>query len=95
MTALVTVVTTTLIRSDKDYKQKPVYFVSKMLMDVETRYTNFECITLALKMAEKKIRPYFQTHTIIVLTRYSIRAILHKPNASGGGGGGGGRSRNG
>ena len=53
-----------------------------MLTDVETRCIDFEQIKLALIMAAKKLRPYFQAHTIIVLTSYPIRAILHKPDAS-------------
>ena len=72
-----------LVRSDGDGKQKPVYFVRKMLTDAETRYIDFERITLALRMAAKKLRPYFQAHTIIVLTSYPIRAIHNKPDASG------------
>ena len=54
-----------------------------MLIDAKTRYTNFEQIALALRMAAKKLHPYFQAHTIVVLTSYLIRAILHKQNASG------------
>ena len=34
-------------------------------------------------MAVKKLRLYFQAHTIVVLTSYLIKAILHKPDASG------------
>ena len=70
------------MRSSKDGKQKPVYFMSKVLTEAETRYTNFERIALALKMAAKKLCLYFQAHTIVVLTTYPIRAILHKPEAS-------------
>ena len=73
----------TLVRSDKDGKQKPIYFMSKMLTNVETRYTDFERIALALKMVAKKLRLYFQAHTIIVLTSYPIISILQKPNVSG------------
>ena len=77
------VVRATLVRSDEDDKQKLVYFVSKMLTNAEARFTEFEQISLALEMAAKKLHPYFQAHTIIVLTSYLIRAILHKPDASG------------
>ena len=34
-------------------------------------------------MATKKFQPYFQAHTIVVLTSSPIRAILHKPDTSG------------
>ena len=73
-----------LVRSNREDKQKPVYFVTKMLTDTETRYTNFERIALALRMAVMKLRPYFQVHTIVILTSYPIRVVLHKPDASGG-----------
>ena len=34
-------------------------------------------------MAAKNLCPYFHAHTIVVLSRYPIRAILHKHDASG------------
>ena len=52
------IVSTTLIRADEDSKHRPVYFVSKMLTDAETKYTDFERIALAFRMATKKLRPY-------------------------------------
>ena len=76
------VVSTTLVRLGPNSKQSPVYFVSKALSDVETRYIDFERVVLALRMATKKIQPCFQAHTIIVLIGLSIRAILHKLDAS-------------
>ena len=78
-----TTVSVALVRSDGESRQRPIYFVSKMLTDAETRYTDFERIVLALIMAAQKLCPYFQAHTIIVLTSYLIRAILHKQDTSG------------
>ena len=46
---------------------------------METRYSNFEQVVLALRMAAKKLGSYFQAHTIVVLTSSLIRTILHKP----------------
>ena len=70
------------MKTDDEGRQRHVYFMSKMLTDAETRYTKFEQIALALRMATKKLRLYFQAHTIVVLTSYPIRAILHKLDAS-------------
>ena len=70
-----------LVKANRDGRQRPIYFVSKMLTDVETRYIEFEQITLALRMAAKKLHPYFQAHTIVVLISYPIIDILQKPNA--------------
>ena len=60
-----------------------MYFVSKVLTDAETRYTEFEEIVLAFIMATKMLHPYFQAHTIVILTTYMIRAIIYKPDALG------------
>ena len=38
---------------------------------------------LALRTAAKKLHPYFEAHTIFVLTNHPIKAILHKPETSG------------
>ena len=59
-----------------------MYFLSKVLTNVETRYTDFEKIALALKTEEKKLRSYFQAHIIVVLTNHSIRVTLYKPDTS-------------
>ena len=72
-----------LVRSGEDGKQKPVYLVSKLLSEAETRYTDFERIALALKTVAKKLCPYFQARTIVVLTNYPIRVVLHNQNALG------------
>lgn len=40
--------------------QYPVYYTSKPLLDVETRYLRVEKWTLALIIAARELRPYFQ-----------------------------------
>ena len=83
MAALAFTVNAALVRSVEDGKKKPIYFVSKELIDVETRYTDFERIALAFKMASKKLRPYFQAHIIVIPTSYPVRVVLHKSYALG------------
>ena len=63
--------------------EQPVYYVSKSLLDAETRYLVVEKLVLALIIVARKLRPYFQSHSIIVMTTYPLRAILHSPNLSG------------
>ena len=70
----------------KDYENKSqrlVFFVSKSLADAETRYNHLEQAALALQMAAKKLRPYFQAHPIVVLTNLPLRSTIHKPDLSG------------
>ncbi|KAM1369910.1 hypothetical protein ACFX15_039719 [Malus domestica] len=66
------VVSSVLIRKDGNV-ERPVYYASKALQDAETRYSNIEKLALALFMFARKLRPYFQTHSIIVLTNHPLR----------------------
>ncbi|XP_052185282.1 uncharacterized protein LOC127796919 [Diospyros lotus] len=62
---------------------RPVYYVSKVLQGPETRYPFIEKVALALLNASRKLRPYFQAHSISVLTDQPLRSILQKPKCSG------------
>ncbi|XP_074313440.1 uncharacterized protein LOC141648611 [Silene latifolia] len=63
--------------------QHPVYYISKSLLPAETRYTSFEKLALALVTASYKLRPYFESHTIHVITNYPLKTIMRKPELSG------------
>ncbi|XP_017217112.1 uncharacterized protein LOC108194669 [Daucus carota subsp. sativus] len=72
----------------KDFREEGnlqlhVYYVSKRLLDAETRYTNMERLVFALLLAARKLRPYFQAHTIEMRTSYPLRQVLYRPEASG------------
>ncbi|XP_057775328.1 uncharacterized protein LOC130994298 [Salvia miltiorrhiza] len=76
-----TAVSAVLVKEEEG-KQSPIYYVSKSLLDAETRYSQLEKLALALVHAARKLRPYFQCHPIIVATTYPLKAILHKPKLS-------------
>ena len=42
-----------------------------------------EKLILALVTAARKLRPYFQAHTIEVPTEYPMKQVLHKPEVFG------------
>ncbi|KAK3038195.1 hypothetical protein RJ639_030302 [Escallonia herrerae] len=67
---------------EQDSKQLPIYYVSKVLQGVELRYPNTEKLAFALLTAAGKLRPYFQSYSIIVFTNKPLRQILHKPDLS-------------
>ncbi|KAK3010861.1 hypothetical protein RJ639_012967 [Escallonia herrerae] len=75
-------VSTVLIK-EEDGVQKPIYYISKVLQDVETRYPKIDKIALALIISARLLRPYFQSHTIIILTDQPLRKVLLSPEASG------------
>ena len=60
-------------------EQKPIYYVSRSLVYAETRYPVMEKLALAVVTAARKLRPYFQSHSIIVMTSQPLRIILHNP----------------
>ena len=68
---------------EEGIQQKPVYFVSHVLRDAETRYPPLEKLSFALIIAARKLRPYFQTHPIRVLTSSPIKKALTNFNSSG------------
>ena len=55
-----------------------MYYVSKALLDAETRYSLLEKLALALITAVQKLRLYFQCHPVTVLTSFPLNNILHK-----------------
>ncbi|KAK3031549.1 hypothetical protein RJ639_035462 [Escallonia herrerae] len=62
---------------------KAFIHVALVLLGAEKRYPNTEKLAFALLMAARKLRPYFQSYTIVVLTDKPLRRILHKPDLSG------------
>lgn len=67
----------------EDNHQLPVYYVSKVLHSAETRYPDMEKLAFCLIIASRKLMPYFQAHSIHVLTNYPLKQMLQKPDASG------------
>ncbi|XP_074298507.1 uncharacterized protein LOC141629394 [Silene latifolia] len=78
----ITAVSAVLVR-EQEGTQHPVYYISKSLLPAETRYTSLEKLVLALVTASYKLRPYFESHTISVITNYPLKTIMRKPELSG------------
>ena len=68
-------VSTALVREEEKV-QWPIYYVSKRLLDAETRYLELEKLALALTVTTRKLRPYFHAHSIKVLTNYPLHQVL-------------------
>ena len=56
--------------------QRPVYYVSKSLHEVEIRYLLLEKAILAVVHGTRKLSHYFQAHTVVVLSQLPFKAIL-------------------
>ncbi|KFK23034.1 hypothetical protein AALP_AAs55118U000100, partial [Arabis alpina] len=77
-----TAVSGVLVREERG-EQKPIFYISKSLTDAETRYPVMEKLALSVLTAARKLRPYFQSHTIVVLSTFPLRSVLHSPSQSG------------
>ncbi|GKV48101.1 hypothetical protein SLEP1_g54937 [Rubroshorea leprosula] len=64
-------------------QQKPIYYISSVLHGAELRYPIAEKAALVVVTSARKLRPYFQSHLIIILTDQPLRQILQKPECSG------------
>ena len=71
-----------LIRMDNGV-QRPVYYLSKSLHEVEIRYLPLEKAILAIVQATRKLPHYFQAHTVVVLTQLPLRSILRSADYTG------------
>ncbi|KAL2470513.1 Ribonuclease H [Abeliophyllum distichum] len=66
-------VSSVLIREEEH--QLSIYYVSKALLGVETRYPDMEKLALSLITVSRKLRPYFLAHSIHVLTNFPLSLI--------------------
>jgi len=62
---------------------KKIFYVSQTFTGAESRYRQMEKLALAVIMSARKLRPYFQSHSIIVKGSMPLHAILHSPSQSG------------
>ena len=68
---------------ERNRVQHPVYYVSESLQGARVRYTELEKLAYALVMASRKLRHYFQAHTLQVPSSYPIGEMLRNREASG------------
>ena len=78
----VAVVSAALIK-EEDKVQIPVYYASRALHGEEERYSPMEKLAFALVTAARKLKLYFQAHTVIVLTDKPLRRAMSNPKAVG------------
>ena len=71
-----------LIRVDSGI-QRPIYYVSKSLHEVEIHYLPLEKAILAVVHATRKLPHYFHAHTVVVLTQLLLKSILRSADYTG------------
>ena len=63
--------------------QFSIYYVSKTLHDSELNYSRIKKLAYSLLMASRKLRQYFQSHHIIVLTDQPLKEVPQRMSTFG------------
>jgi hypothetical protein len=63
--------------------QRPVYFISEVLSDSKTRYSQMQKLVYAILMTKCKLQHYFDLHPIIVVSKYPLGEVIQNPEAEG------------
>ena len=63
--------------------QRPVYFISEVFSDSKQRYPHYQKLTYGVFLASRKLRHYFQDHTITMVSKAPLREIINNADATG------------
>ena len=75
-------VSTALVKEEEG-SQRPVYFISRAFQGAKERYPQMKKLAFTLVTATRKLNPYFQAHTIIVLTNQPLKRAMSSLEAAG------------
>ena len=68
----------------KEYPvQRPVYYVSEVLIESKQRYPHWQKLVYGVFMASRKLKHYFQGHPITVVSSAPLGDIIPKRRSHG------------
>ena len=67
----------------EDQVQKPVYYASQALRGIKESYPPMKKLAFTLVTIACKLKPYFQAHTVIILTNKPLQQAMSNPEAAG------------
>ena len=70
------------LAQDQDQAQKPIYFVSKVLQGLKVRYQALEKAALVVVFSARRLRHYFHSFTVLMMTNLPIQKVLKKSDVT-------------
>jgi hypothetical protein len=63
--------------------QRPVYFISEVLSETKARYPQIQKLLYAVILTPRKLRHYFESHPVTVVSSFPLGEIIQCREASG------------
>ena len=57
--------------------QRPMYFISEVLSDSKTRYSQIQKLLYTILITKRKLLHYFESHPVIVVTSFPLGKVVH------------------
>ena len=56
--------------------QHPMYFISEVLSDSKTHYSQIQKLLYVVLVTKRKLRHYFESHTVTVVTSFPLGDVI-------------------
>jgi hypothetical protein len=63
--------------------QRPIYFISEVLSETKIRYPQIQKLLYAVILTRRKLRHYFESHLVTVVSSFPLGEIIQCREASG------------
>jgi hypothetical protein len=63
--------------------QRPVYFISEVLSETKIRYPQIQKLLYEVILTRRKLRHYFESHSVTVMSSFPLGEIIQCREASG------------
>ena len=63
--------------------QRPMYFISEVLSDSKTRYSQIQKLLYAVLITKRKLHHYFESHPMTVVTSFPLGEVVQSQDTTG------------